>query len=280
MKLFSTHNHSTGSDGRLTPEQVVKKAIELKWSYVYFTDHYFSPLNYPTNYNRKHFPANYIDEVKKLQEKYGGIIDIYLGVEMDWYEKNTDWFKSELKKQDYDYVIGSIHVVSTEKIGVPGGRDIESGIDYWKKTAEMFGSVQEYVTEYYNQIKKLVKSGLYNCVGHLDYIKVYNEKYKLFDEHADWYKKVIGEALDVIKKSRMVLEINIGGVRKCNSPFPSPWIIKQANKRGIPITLGLDGHWEEHYDNKELRRAIKLAHDAGYKKQARFVKQKMIMEDL
>ena len=69
--IGSTHNHSTGSDGKLTPEQVVLKAIDLGWDYVYFTDHYFpNPKQKMKAHYFLRFNNKYIQEVKKAKEKY------------------------------------------------------------------------------------------------------------------------------------------------------------------------------------------------------------------
>ena len=69
--IGSTHNHSTGSDGKLTPEELIKKAIELGWDYAYFTDHYFNPPDSGINFDDKnYFNEAYAKKVKQLKEKY------------------------------------------------------------------------------------------------------------------------------------------------------------------------------------------------------------------
>ena len=272
----STHNHSTGSDGKLTPEQLIKKAIELGWDYVYFTDHYFLPKEIHSDYHKGFFSKGYIKEVKKLKEKYKDKIEICFGVEFDWFDGYKNWIKKEIKKQDYEYIIGSIHKIPSRK----GYLEIEPGREKWIKNAEVFGGIKEYVQEYYKQIKNLVNSGLFDSVGHLDYIKVYNKKQDLFKEDLDWYKKEVLETLDLIKQHKMALEINHGGIRKHGEQFPSTWVLKEARKRNIPITLGIDSHWQEHFDNKIIKELIDIAKHAGYNSVVRFKNRKMIKEKL
>ena len=48
------------------------------------------------------------------------------------------------------------------------------------------------------KFKNIIKSGIYDSVGHLDYIKVYNEKQDLFSEQDNWYKKEVLGCLDLI----------------------------------------------------------------------------------
>ena len=40
-----------------------------------------------------------------------------------------------------------------------------------------------------------------------------------------------------MKKNKVALEINYGGIRKFGEPFPSLWILREAHKRNIPIKI-------------------------------------------
>tara|TARA_Y100000310_G_scaffold253790_1_gene260746 strand:- start:10157 stop:10987 length:831 start_codon:yes stop_codon:yes gene_type:complete len=274
--ISSTHNHSTGSDGEFTPEELVKKAISLNWDYIYFTDHYTTHPDINTTFGKTFFSKDYLNEIKRLKLKYQDKIKIYFGVELDWLEEYKDWHKKKIKKYDFDYILGSIHRLKYKE----GHRGMEKGKDYWIESAKIFGGVKKYIQEYYKQIRLIIKSGIYDAIGHLDYIKIYNKKGDLFNENEDWYKKEILKCLDLIKKHNLAIEINHGGIRKCGTPFPSPWILKKAKKRNIPITLGLDGHYKENYDNKNIKELMDIAKKAGYNEVVRFEKRKMIKEKL
>lgn len=275
--IASTHNHSTGSDGKLTPEQVVKKAISLGWDYIYFTDHYTNNSKFATK--EKHlnfFNEDYVQEVKRLKEKYKNKIKVYFGVEFDWIQKYKKWIKNQLKKYDFDYVIGSIHKLRKNKKYF----GMEPGKEKWIKNLKKFRGGKRFIQEYYKQIRNIAKSGIFDSVGHFDYVKVYNENNEIFNENEDWYKKEVSKSLNIIKKYNIVLEMNISGIRKCNSPFPSLKILKQAKGKNIPITLGLDAHYKEHYSNKDFKKLINLAKKAGYNEVVRFEKRKLIKEKL
>jgi len=271
MKPCSIHNHSTGSDGKLSPEQVVKKAISLNWDYIYFTDHHNLPSKIGIDYFNGFFNQDYIKEIKRLKEKYKGKIEIYFGVELDWFDGQKAFIKKIIKNNNFDYVIGALHYFP-DKTG--DFRAMEDGKDYWLESARIFGGIKDYIKVYYSQIKAMINSDLYDCIAHLDYIKRYNKKKDLFSENENWYKKEIFEILDLIKEKKIAIEINAGGIRKCGSPFPSPWILKQAKKRNIPLALGLDAHWDEHYSNMMLKKIINIAKKAGYKKVVYFKKRK------
>ena len=273
--ISSTHNHSTGSDGKLSPEELIEKAIELGWDYVYFTDHFLNPKKAGIIYeDDNYFNNNYINEIKHLKEKYKDKIEVCFGVELGWLNSYEKWLKEQSKKYNFDYVIGSIHDI-IDKNKKP--HSMESGKENWLKSAKSFGGIEEFVKEYYKQIKLLIKSKIFDSVGHLDYIKVYNREQDLFSEKADWYKKEVLSVLDLIKKNKIALEINHGGIRKCKAAFPSLWILKEAKKRNIPITLGIDAHLAEHLNNKIMNQLIQIAKQTGYDSVVRFKDRKMIV---
>ncbi|MEQ8198879.1 MAG: PHP domain-containing protein, partial [Clostridiaceae bacterium] len=51
MKYADLHIHSTSSDGKLTPEEIVKLAIEREIQYISITDHDTLSSQYITNVN-------------------------------------------------------------------------------------------------------------------------------------------------------------------------------------------------------------------------------------
>jgi histidinol-phosphatase (PHP family) len=275
--ICSTHNHTTGSDGKLTPGELVKKAIELGWDYLYFTDHYKTRKDFPTKYYLKYFDKKYISEIKKLKEKYKDKIKIFLGVEMNWIESDLDWTKKEIKNNEFEFILGSVHEFFSEDGEMCG---LEWGKEEWIKCAERFGGPREFVKAYYNQIKLMIKSGLMDSVAHMDHVKLYNGKGDLFDENSNWYKQEILECLDLMKGNDTALEINHSGIRKCNMLFPSEWIVREAKKRNLDITIGLDAHRGEHYSNDYLNDLIKIVKKAGYTKVVRFEKGKRVEEEI
>ncbi len=270
------HIHSTGSDGKMTPEEVVKEAIAAGIHYMCFTDHYNQPAHVDPDWNTEEFHSlEYVKEIRRLQKKYQGIIDISFGAEFDWLEKYQNWIKAEIAKKDYDYALGSIHLlwINGRYYSLDNGRD---GKQEWLDVAGLFGGVKNLVKEYYRQIRLLAKSELYDCVGHLDLVKMYNSKGDLFSEKESWYQEEIKQTLDEIKNANMAIEINTRGLVKVTAvQYPSFWILKEAKKRDIPLTIGTDAHSPNDL-NLELEKAYKLAKRAGYKEIVIFKSRKKI----
>ena len=113
--------------------------------------------------------------------------------------------------------------------------------------------------EYFDAIKSMAKTGLFDIVGHFDLIKVFK-----FLPKKD-IRLIAKDALSEIKKSNMVLEINPAGLRKpINETYPSKQLLELAFEMGIDITFGSDAHSIDQvgfmYEN-----ALKLAKEIGFK---------------
>ncbi len=275
--LINFHMHSTGSDGIMEPEEVVKEAIAAGIKYMCFTDHYKDPEGFldPGWSTEGFYSREYRMEVKKLQKKYADKIDISVGVELDWLEKFKNWTKQEIDKNNFDYVLGSVHLLPLAdkhySFDFGDGKDAE-----FMEVVAKFGSIEKFVSTYYGQLRLLIKSRMYDTVGHFDYLKRYNTNERIFSEESGFYKKQVLETLEELAKSGMAMEINLRGLMKSlNVQYPNLWIIKEAKKRNIPLTIGTDAHTPGQV-GKLLDKAYELAKEAGYTEIVRFKARKMI----
>ena len=236
-------NHATG-----TVDEYIQRAIELGIAEYGFSDH--APMNfdpkYRMNISQKEQYENWINTAK---EKYKDQIKILLAYEVDYLD---GYILDEILKSKVDYLIGSVHFLKNktemwgfdnpEFIGVYESKDIDT---IW--------------IEYFDAIKAMAKTGLFDIVGHFDLIKVFR-----FLPKKD-IKSIAKEALQEIKKSNMVLEINPAGLRKpINETYPSRQLLELAFEMDINITFGSDAHSVEQvgfmYEN-----ALNLVKEIGYK---------------
>lgn len=278
MNKINYHVHTTGSDGKLTPEEVIENAIKCNVTNICFTDHYPAPEGIDLEANG-FYPQELFDKLIILKEKYKNKIDISIGAEFDFVEGFDDWYKKEIQKRKYDYLIGSVHRVIEKKENVHFWDSKEKKADLINKMGK-----KEYVKRYYEMIKNMIKSGLFDGVGHFDIIKLINPEQNLFDENEDWYRKEVKETLDVLDKSGMCLEINMRGFMKQgeDKQYPSFWILQETKKRNIPITIGNDFH-NKGGDVKVddfLDKAYELAKKADYTKALIFKNRKPIEVEL
>jgi histidinol-phosphatase (PHP family) len=267
------HMHTTGSDGKLTPEQVIQEAIANKVEFMCFTDHFPSPDNLDP-YGENYYKEEGYKELLSLKEQYKDKIDISIGVEFDWIEGYSEWYKNEISKRKYDFVMGSIHALFDENKKPSGFWDNEEEI---MRFMDKIGGTKRYVKEYYRQLRLMIASDVFDCVGHLDIIKLNNKNDVLFSEEDSWYKQEVKKTLKLLAESKMCLEINTRGILKHGEgkQYPSLWILKETKKLNIPLTIGTDFH-RTGENEPFLEKAYNLARQAGYKEIVRFKARKPI----
>ena len=102
----------------------------------------------------------------------------------------------------------------------------------------------EKITLYYEQELSLVRSGLFDVIGHLDYYKKYmdnQEKAKsVWRENEGLLREIFREAI----KRGMIPELNTAGFRrKPREQYPSVDILKVYKEEGgKDVVVGTDAH--------------------------------------
>ncbi len=249
MKI-DLHNHTprcNHAEGE--PKSFIESALEAGIDIFGFADH--APMNFDKKY-RMSFEQmrGYEEEIRELARIYQDKITIRLGYEVDYLEGYMDRRVLEAK---VDYLIGSVHFINE------WGFDNPEFIGHYQDA-----NLEEIWKEYFDNVAKMARTGLFNIVGHFDLIKVFN-----FHPNGD-IRPLAEEALDCIAKADMTLELNSAGWRKpVDEAYPSLELLRMAYDRNITITFGSDAHRVEEigYKQKEL---YKLAHSAGYTKVADF----------
>lgn len=274
VQLFDYHIQARahGKNKPILIEKTVEAALKSGLMCICFTDHFPLPKDFddPTEDIRVDYP-DYVGMVLAIKEKYKNNIDVCLGAEFDWIPGYSNWIKNEIAKYPFDYVIGSVHYIfGDDGVYFP----IDFTRNFFDQALKYFGDVKEVVRRYYSLVQNVVSSKLFDCVGHLDRIKVFNDG-SLFDEKARWYQKIVTQTLDIVANSEMTMEINTSGWdRVCGDSYPSEWIVNKAYGKGISLTLGSDAHAPVKV-GRNLERAVYLAQKAGYKKLYKFYGRKI-----
>jgi histidinol-phosphatase (PHP family) len=242
------HNHTIlcnhASD---TIDEYIERAISLGIDEYGFSDH--APMNYDPKYRMDITQKKLYEKwVLDAKEKYKKDIKILLAYEVDYLD---GYILDEVINSKVDYLIGSVHFLTNkndmwgfdnpEFIGVYKSKDIDT---IW--------------IEYFNAIKAMAKTQLFDVVGHLDLIKVFK-----FLPKKD-IRLIAKDALLEIKKSNMVLEINPAGLRKpISESYPSKQILELAYEMQIDITFGSDAHSVDQIGFK-YEEVTLLAKEIGY----------------
>ncbi|WP_184405358.1 histidinol-phosphatase [Geomicrobium halophilum] len=171
------------------------------------------------------FPA-YVEEVLQLKKKYANRIEVLLGVEADFLPDHVHTYEQQLQKYPFDYVIGSVHFTL--------GRNIFDKSRWESADASEMLKVKE---AYYDLIAASAQTGSYQVLGHIDAIKGF------CPEMADLKTNKVDEALKVIAKNHVAIEVNTSGKMKdCGGWYPGDDLLERAFHYNVPITLGSDAH--------------------------------------
>ena len=258
------HSHCTFCDGRSHPEDFVKFAISNKFRAYGFSSH--SPLPFETFWNMsKSDMPEYIAEINRLKKKYAGILEIYVGLEIDFLDKSYNASIPYFRSLPLDYSIGSIHFVpltlpllEDNMVCIDGSyKDFEQGIN------KHFGrSVRKITEAFFESSLQMVEAGGIDIIGHIDKIYMNGSKHPDFDIKADWYQKPFLELLDLIAEKGLIIEINTKNIieKRCTYPYIDSF--GELKKRNIPVMVNSDCHYP-NLVNDGRKEALTLLKNSG-----------------
>ena len=274
--MQNLHTHTTYVDGLLTAEEMILAAIEKgcdsigfsEHSYVMFDEHYSMPPE---------MTKKYINELKELKSKYKNKIEIFIGLELDYY---STWRPDE----GLDYIIGTAHYL---KVKDDSGNDkyvtVDAGADRQIEIVETHfnGDFYSMSEAYFSEISEIAEKTNADIIGHFDLITKYNFNNNMFDEKHPRFLKAAFGAMDAILPSCKIFEVNTGAMYRLKKPepYPSKHLLKELYKRGGEVIISSDSH-----DGKSLCYAFdemrQLLRSCGFKYQKRLTKSGFVDEVL
>lgn len=232
--LWDTHLHTYFSgDSEASPKDMIESAIKKGLSGICFTDHMDLDYREDPGYFDLDF-STYKKEISLLQEEYADIFPIYRGVELGLQPHITTENNQIISENDFDFVIGSTHVVNHIDIYYPAFYEGREEDDCYR--------------QYFEETLQNVQSDVnFDVYGHLDYVIRYGvnkDKYYSYKKFSD----VIDEILRTLITNGKGIEINTAGFKYgLSHAHPTEDIIKRYKELGGEIiTLGSDGHTPEH----------------------------------
>ena len=244
------HNHTTRCNhAEGTVDEYIQRAIELGIDIYGFSEH--APMDFDEKYRLPFEDMQaYTDDILTAKEQYKNDINILFGYEVDYLPGHMD---DRVLNAAVDYLIGSVHFIDKWSFDNP------EFIAGWKDK-----DIDEIWKAYFEATEAMAKSGKFDIVGHLDLIKVFK-----FMPKQDT-RILAKNALQAIKRSNMVLEVNTAGLRKpVGELYPSRALLEEAYTLNIPITFSSDAHAVDQiglgYDI-----ATTLTKDIGYTKAVTF----------
>ena len=236
MEPMDLHVHTTFSDGKNTPEEVVLEAIARKMKVIGFSDHSYTAFDESWCMKKGDIPL-YRARIAELRARYADRIKILCGIEQDFY--------SEEPTDGYDYVIGSVHYIRAGEEFIP----VDESPEILRAAAEKHfgGDLFVLIEDYYRTVAQVVQKTGADIIGHFDLISKFNEGGALFDEADPRYLAASRAAADALLKTGKPFEINTGAISRGyrTSPYPSVALRDYIRGHGGSFILSSDSHAKE-----------------------------------
>lgn len=232
FKMSSCHNHTSYSDGSNAPYDMVKEAVRLGLSGIGITDHSYTDFDQRYCIKKDKIP-DYVAEIRRLQTQFMGRLAVAVGLELDLYSK-------PIKREDYDFVIGSVHYIKSGDEYYPID-DSKSGEE--RIVNEAFGGNKtDFVRAYYNSVLENVTKNRPDIIGHFDLIT----KFGIVDQNDDEYRKIVCDTIDKILEidSQIIFEVNTGAISRGyrKTAYPDNYILNYLLKKNARIIVNADAH--------------------------------------
>ncbi len=260
--LASFHGgHSRFGDGIDGPIEIARAARELGFIAFGFTEHFDMPPERKCGDWLADRPASwlgeYVDEVAKAKRDNEGVVDILLGAELEYIRGAADSTRAAVSRAPFDYFVGSVHHIRV------GDRDIciECDRERMLDALRLTGSAEAMQLLYYEHVIEMIEWDFVSVVAHLDVFKTCLTP----DERAPtaWIRARVCDVLASIRDAGAVLDINAGGVRKLGELYPATWILQEAHRLNVPVTLGDDSHGPSDV-GAGLDEAIEVLRSVGF----------------
>ncbi len=239
-----------------TVSDYVKKAIDLGFETIGMSDH--APFEELKDRSVRMIPSeypSYLKELEKAIHKFGSLINIRKGLEIEYFETHIERYDELLNTLDY-LALGQHYIYDEESFG---------------KLRSVYAlSKPEHLQEYSKTLKQAMKSQNFKFVCHPD-LMLYG--YPTFDKHAEAASK------EIIKASieyNVPLEINANGIRKGTRELPEGnrylyprlefW--KLVKEYGAKVIVSSDAHDPEKLWDEDVIKAYEFARDLGIEVEA------------
>ena len=207
--LSNFHTHSTFCDGKNTPEEIVRFAIDNHFTSLGFSSHGY------TSFDLRYCMQNtegYIAEIQRLKEKYRDKIEIYLGVEEDAY--------MPVARENFDYIIGSCHYycVDGQYYSIDGSpAHFQQCLDLFQYDAVAMANA------YYPVFCEYILKRKPDIIGHFDLITKFDEigEKSLFLQNAK-YHEIAEKYVRIAAQSQCLFEVNTGAISRGYRTKPYP----------------------------------------------------------
>ena len=184
-----------------------------------------------------------------------GNSNIHIGAEIHYLEHHEQEIRNFLKIMPFDLVLGSLHVMK--------GYSVSREKDMKELLTKV--STPNIYRQYFTELKKLVKSGLFDIVSHPDLVRKHTEKIGFHN-----YAEEAIDLIDVILEEDIGIEVNSAGYRFIGDSYPTIEFLTLCRRKGLEkVTIGSDAHTAEQLGHG-LGKVVEKLKKAGYKRIVKF----------
>ena len=164
-------------------------------------------------------------------------VSIRFGVEITYERAFEADIRIHLARHHYDFVIGSVHMG-------PESPFLGHRVAGWVAGRPL----ADIVAPYFDEVEAAARSGLFDTLGHLDFVKRYLHPHVLPAALAaapELYEPILRALVD----SGMGLEVNTSGLRQGPRETypPAPVVARFRELGGRAVTTGSDAHRKEDF---------------------------------
>lgn len=159
-------------------------------------------------------------------------VAIRFGVEITYDRAHEADIRDHLARHAYDYVIGSVHVYADSPFHA-------SRVAAWTAGRPL----AEIVAPYFDEVRDAIRSGLFDTIGHLDFVKRYLVPYVTPAQLAA-APELYEPLLAALVETGTALEVNTSGLRQsAGETYPAaPIVERYAVLGGTAVTAGSNSH--------------------------------------
>jgi histidinol-phosphatase (PHP family) len=178
---------------------------------------------------------------------------VRFGVEVTYERRYEDEIRGWLQRHPHDFVIGSVHISARSPYKAGRVAGFVAG-----------RSLPDIVEPYFDEVLGAVRSGLFDTLGHLDFVKRYLVPHVLPADLAaapELYEPILAALVD----GGTALEVNASGLRQLpRETYPSAAIVARYHELGgRAVTVGSDAHRADWFAYG-LRQAYRQAAQSGF----------------
>lgn len=225
--MYDYHMHSRVSfDGHDTGLSMAKAALDAGLKEICFTDH--------IDYDPFGTMGNMAFDTDEYSAEYDALempgLKIRRGMEFGLTRDNQEQFRRDLRRRDFDFVLGSIHFVDGLDVYMPPFWEGKTAFQAERRCLEETLACVQVHTDY-------------DVLAHLTYIgkTMANPSPRPvpYDEH----RELIDEILRTLAEKGKGLELNTSGLDRCGGYLPTADYFRRFKELGGEIvTVGSDAH--------------------------------------